>query len=98
MFMVEEQKNQKTKNQNLILENREKLNITGVIEVGSFNDELITMKTELGELFIYGSGLKINKLNVDSSEIAIDGNIQCLEYSDKNTGKSKGCFISKIFK
>lgn len=95
--MVEE-KTQKIKNQNLILENREKLNITGVVEVQSFNDELITMKTELGELFIYGSGLKINKLNVDSSEIAVTGNIQCLEYSDKNNGKSKVGFISKIFK
>ena len=96
--MIEEKKIQRPKSQNLILENREKLNISGVIEVGSFNDELITMKTELGELFIYGSGLKINKLNVDSSEIAIDGNIQCLEYSDKNNGKSKIGFLSRIFK
>lgn len=93
-----EEKIQKPKNQNLILENREKLNITGVIEVGSFNDELITMKTELGELAIYGSGLKINKLNVDSSEVSINGNIQCLEYSDKNNGKSKMSMFSKLFK
>lgn len=96
--MIEEKNTQRPKAQNLILENREKLNITGVIEVGSFNEELITMKTELGELAIYGYSLKINKLNVDSSEVSIEGNIQCLEYSDKNNGKSKIGFFSKIFK
>lgn len=96
--MIEEKKIQRPKSQNLILENREKLNISGVIEVGSFNEEFVTMKTELGELAIYGEKLKINKLNVDNSEVAIDGNIQCLEYTSKN-GKSKGSgFFSKLFK
>ena len=97
--MIEDKKIQKAKPQNLILENREKLNITGVIEVGSFNEEVVTMKTELGELTIYGYNLKINKLNVDNSEVSIDGNIQCLEYSDKNNGKSKNRTIfSQFFK
>lgn len=97
--MIEDKKIQKAKPQNLILENREKLNISGVIEVGSFNEEVVTMKTELGELTIYGYNLKINKLNVDNSEVSIDGNIQCLEYSDKNNGKSKNRNIfSQFFK
>ena len=97
--MIEDKKIQKAKPQNLILENREKLNITGVIEVGSFNEEVVTMKTELGELTIYGYNLKINKLDVDNSEISIDGNIQCLEYSDKNNGKAKNRNIfSQLFK
>ena len=57
------------------------------------------MKTELGELTIYGYNLKINKLNVDNSEVSIDGNIQCLEYSDKNNGKSKNRNIfAQLFK
>ena len=97
--MIEDKKIQKAKPQNLILEKREKLNISGVIEVGSFNEEIVTMKTELGELTIYGYNLKINKLNVDNSEVSIDGNIQCLEYSDKNNGKSKSRNIfSQLFK
>ena len=96
--MIEERKIQKPKPQNLILENREKLNISGVIEVGSFNEEFITMKTELGELAIYGDKLKINKLNVDNSEVSIDGNIQCLEYSSKNSKSKGGNLFTKLFK
>jgi len=96
--MIEEKKIQRPKSQNLILENREKLSITGVIEVGSFNEEFITMQTELGDLAIYGDKLKINKLNIDSSEVSIDGNIQCLEYSSKK-GKAKGeSLFTKFFK
>lgn len=97
--MIEEKKVQKPKMQNLILENREKLNVSGVMEVVSFNEDFVNMKTELGELMVYGLGLKINKLNIDNSEISVEGNIQCLEYSDKNKSKNKGGSIfSKLFK
>lgn len=97
--MLEEKKVQKAKPQNLILENREKLNISGVLEVGSFNEEYVMMLTELGELIVHGYNLKINKLNIDASEVLIEGNIQCCEYTDKNNGKSRGKSIfSKIFK
>lgn len=97
--MVEDKKAQRPVAQNLILENREKLNISGVTEVGSFNEDFVSMKTQLGELIVYGSGLKINKLNLDNSEISVEGSIQSLEYSDKNKGKSLGGGIfSKLFK
>lgn len=33
--------------QNLILENREKLSITGVIDVLSFDDQIVILETEL---------------------------------------------------
>ena len=33
--------------QNLILENREKLNITGVIDVLSFDDQIVIVETRL---------------------------------------------------
>lgn len=97
--MIEEKKVQRPVAQNLILENREKLNISGVMEVGSFNEDFVSMKTQLGELMVYGNGLKINKLNLDNSEVLIEGNVQCLEYSDKNKGKTLGGGIfSKLFK
>lgn len=96
---MEDKTTQRSVAQNLILENRAKLNISGVTHVGSFNEEYVSMKTELGELTIYGSELKINKLNVDNSEVAIEGNIQCLEYSDKKGSKTHGAnLFSKLFK
>ena len=40
--------------QNLILENREKLTITGVLDVLSFDDQIVILETELGLLTIKG--------------------------------------------
>lgn len=97
--MIEEKKVSKPKVQNLILENREKLSISGVIDVESFNDECVVVDTELGTLVIRGEDLHINKLNLDSSELSIEGDIVSCEYSDSEGSKSKGLgFFSKMFK
>ena len=46
----------KPKVQNLILENRERLSISGVIDVESFNDECGCCRYELGVLVSQGNG------------------------------------------
>lgn len=84
--------------QNLILENRGKLSISGVLDVLSFDDQVIMVETELGLLTIKGEGLRITKLSIDTSEVIVEGNISYLAYSNKEVEKSKGSIISKIFK
>ena len=49
--------------QNLILENREKLSVSGVLDVLSFDDQVVIIETELGLLTIKGENLRINKLS-----------------------------------
>ena len=84
--------------QNVILENRGKLSISGVLDVLSFDDQVIMVETELGLLTIKGEGLRITKLSIDTSEVIVEGNISYLAYSNKEVEKSKGSIISKIFK
>lgn len=84
--------------QNLILENREKLSISGVIDVLSFDDQVVMIETELGLLTVKGEEIRINKLSIDTSEVIVEGNISHLSYSEKNQEKSKGSLIGKIFK
>ena len=84
--------------QNLILENREKLSISGVLDVLSFDDQVVILQTELGLLTIKGENIRINKLSIDTSEVIIEGEISYIAYSDKESEKTKGSFINKIFK
>lgn len=85
--------------QNLILENRGKLSISGVLDVLSFDDQVVIVETELGLLTVKGENLRINKLSIDTSEVIVEGDISSLTYSDNKTSeKSKGSLISKIFK
>lgn len=97
--MIEEKKVSKPKAQNLILENRERLTVTGVIDVESFNDENIVVDTELGVLIIKGDDLHISKLNLDNSELNVEGDIVSFEYSESEGSRSKGLgFFSRMFK
>ena len=97
--MIEEKKLPKPKVQNLILENRERVSVSGVIDVESFNDECVIADTELGLLIIKGIDLHINKLNIESSELGIEGEIISCEYSDRNNSRNRGGgFFARIFK
>mgnify|MGYP001851938003 FL=1 len=85
--------------QNLILENRKKLSVSGVDDVLSFDDQVVMIETELGLLTVKGENLRINKLSIDTSEVIVEGEISFLSYSDKELEKQKsGGFMSKIFK
>lgn len=84
--------------QNVILENRKKLTISGTQDVESFDEEQIVLYTELGVLTVKGEGMHINSLSTQSGEVAIEGDINSLAYSDGN-GASRGMgFFSKLFR
>ena len=81
--------------QNLILENRGKLSISGVLDVLSFDDQVIIVVTELGLLTIKGENLRITKLSIDTSEVIVEGNISYLSYSNKQVEKNKSSIIMR---
>ena len=84
--------------QNLVLENREKLSVSGVLDVLSFDDQVVIIETELGLLNVKGDNLHINKLSIDTSEVIVEGDIYSMSYSDKSVDKKGNSLISKIFK
>lgn len=84
--------------QNLVLENRGKLSISGVLDVLSFDDQIVIIETELGLLTVKGEDLRINKLSIDTSEVMVEGDICNMAYSEKEMDKKTGSFLGKIFK
>ena len=84
--------------QNLVLENREKLSISGVNDVLSFDDQIVILETGLGLLTIKGENLRINKLSLDNEEVIIEGEINSLSYSEKEIERKNSSILSKIFK
>jgi sporulation protein YabP len=84
--------------QNVVLENREKLSISGVLDVLSFDDQVVIVETELGLLNVKGENLRINKLSIDTSEVIVEGDIYNLSYSEKDSEKKGTSLIGKIFK
>lgn len=99
-MMLEDRKISNSTNvvQNLILENREKLSISGVLDVLSFDDQVVIIETELGLLTVKGENLRINKLSIDTLEVIVEGEIYNLAYSENDLEKKSGGFLNKIFK
>ncbi len=97
---MDERKNVANANiiQNIVLENRKKLSVSGVLDVLSFDDQVVIVETELGLLTIKGENLRINKLSLDSSEVIVEGEIGNLTYSDADLEKKGSGLFSKIFK
>ena len=100
--MIDERKLSSSKDsgiiQNIILENREKLTISGVLDVLSFDDQIVILETELGLLSIKGENLKINKLSIDTGDVIVEGDIINLGYSEKDIDRKNGSIFGKIFK
>lgn len=90
-----ENKNNINKPHNVIIENRNKVNMTGIKRVDNFDENEIILISELGELTIKGSGLHISKMDVDSGDLVIDGNIIGMIY---NEASKNGSVLRRIFK
>lgn len=80
----------------LVLENREKLELTGIQQVESFDEQTVVLQTPLGQLMIKGEGLHISQLNVDSGELSVSGNIIGVVYSESSA--SRGGIIKRLFR
>ncbi|MGL5973110.1 MAG: sporulation protein YabP [Oscillospiraceae bacterium] len=87
---------QNPKVHNIILENRKFMTISGVSDIDSFDEQSVILFTDLGDIEVRGNNLHINKLNVDSGEVHIEGEIFALIYNDNI--KTSGNFWSKLFK
>jgi sporulation protein YabP len=85
----------------LVLDNREKIDISGVIHVDSFDDQEIILETELGLLAMRGEDLHIKHLNLEQGELVIEGYLLELAYSEergflkRDRGKN---FFERLFK
>lgn len=75
-----------------VLENREKLMLSGVTSVESFDDRTVVLYTRLGELVILGRGLQLEQMSIESGEVTVSGAVQALRYSDRDRNAPQGFF------
>ena len=71
----------------IILTDREEMLIEGILGLGSFDEQEITMETEQGSLLIKGQELNIKQLNLDRGSVVIEGLIKLISYDDESRNK-----------
>lgn len=83
----------------LVIDNRERTEIAGVVHVDSFDDEEVIMETEMGLLAVRGENLHIKHLNLDEGEISIEGLVLELAYAENKQAGMRGKSIwEKLFR
>ena len=81
------------KSHKLVLNNRKTGQVTGVLDVLSFNLNEILLETEQGMLMVKGTDLHVK------GEIDLSGNIDSISYSDiQSPGKQAESLFGKLFR
>jgi len=81
----------------LVLEGRRRLSISGVQDVESFDETGVVCATVKGTLLIKGSGLHVDRLNLEGGELSIEGNVDSMEYVDSENNRGGG-FFARLFR
>ncbi len=66
----------------LTLRGRQKLILTGVTEVVSFEESGAVLNTELGTLLVQGRDLQLKNLSTDAGQLAVEGTVSALAYEE----------------
>lgn len=89
----------KPKQHDLRMQNRKQLDLTGVLNVESFDSEEFLLQSELGHLMIRGQNLHIKSLNLEEGLLSIEGLISSFVYLESGAqGKSGKGILGKLFK
>ena len=75
---------------------RDRLTVSGVVDVERFDETGIVMSTSVGTLVITGENLHIGKLSLDGGELQVDGRIDTVSYEDDAADRTG--FLGRLFR
>lgn len=74
---------------------RAQLQISGVSEVISFDEDAVLLRTVCGTMKIEGSAMHVSALNIDRGELTLDGRVDGISY--EGDGSQKSGFWGRLF-
>jgi len=92
---MEKLKNEISKEQTIILKNKQFLTVGGTNKIISLKTDLIQLDTIYGGLIINGNDLELIKLDNETMNAEIKGNVNSLKFVES---KNKEPIFRKIFK
>ena len=83
----------------IVLDNRNRLTVSGVEDVERFDEGCIVMSTCEGTLIVTGEGLQslhIEKLSLDGGDLLVEGTVDSLTYEEEEP--RQGSFLGRLFR
>ena len=79
--------------QKLTLDDRKRLTVTGVQDVGSFDENAVVLETNQGVLVVRGRALHLRQLSVEGRQVAVEGQVDALLYEEN---RREGGFLARL--
>ena len=93
-----EEKKRSASRHSLQIDRREHVNVTGIIDVISFDEESVIGETEMGIIIIKGANLHVGRINLDSGELVVSGEIDGVTYENPGGGAKTKSLLGRLFK
>ena len=81
----------------LTLSQRKEGTITGVVDVFSFDEHAILLKTSQGMLTVKGKELHVSRLELEKGEVDLEGQVDALLYTGQEPKQKQGSLLSRLF-
>ena len=78
----------------LILQDRKRLELSGITDVENFDETTVNCRTSLGRLTVCGNDLHVQRLDLDGTALSVEGCIDSLTYTDVR----KGGLFGRLFR
>lgn len=83
----------------LAMQARQSLEIQGVTDVLSFDEQTVSLDTVCGNMTIDGDSLHIHVLNIEEGMVTLDGRIDAITYFEtENKKDGKSGLLGKLFR
>jgi len=83
---------------NITIDKRENVTVTGIVDVISFDEESVIGETELGIIIIKGANLHVKRINLESGELVVAGEIDGVNYENASSGVKAKSIMGRLFK
>lgn len=77
------------------LDHLHSMSVTGVVDVPTFTDKLVTVRLANETLQINGVGMSVKNLDIESGRLQLNGQVNAIKYSAQSTPTS---LVKRIFK
>ena len=79
---------------------RKSLEVCGVTDVISFDEQLVVLNTACGSMEVEGNALHVHVLNLADGVVSLDGTVDSIRYYEtfQNEKDGKNRFFSKLFR
>ena len=75
--------------QNVLMFNRSRVELDGIIDVESFTDQYVIAESALGKISLDGEELKIESFSAETGKLVVNGKFDSVYYFGKEASKRR---------